>query len=168
LRARHHDLVNFTKKYKGELHEFFLDMKSWRRFKTRHKLAWRKLRFGPSSLSEIPKQRGIYAFTVELSPGKLPGHGYIMYVGITGDESAANLYLRYSQYLRDLTNRQGRPAVLYMMQNWRDDLFFNFVPLPKSSIDLHRIELAFINSIIPPINKRDLEGTISAVKAATF
>lgn len=168
MAAKHHDLVKFTKKYKGELHEFFLDMNRWKKFKTRHKLNWQKLRFGQANHSSIPTQRGIYAFTVELSPTKLPGHGYIMYVGITGDESNANLYKRYAQYLRALKNEDGRPAVLYMMKNWRDHLFFNFVPLPDTSIDLHTIETAFINSVIPPVNKRDLEAHIVSAKAAKF
>lgn len=168
MARKYYDIVNFTKKYKGELHSFFLDLKAWRQFKTRYKLEWQKLRFGPESLPRIPKIRGLYAFTVELSPAKLPVHGYIMYVGITGGDSGATLHSRCYQYLRELKSHEGRPAVLFMMENWRDDLFFNFVPLPNHSVKLEKLERAFINSIIPPINKRDLEADISAAKAATF
>lgn len=82
MALKHHDLVTHTKKYKGELHEFFLDMSSWRKFKTRYSLNWQKLRFREDSHSAVPKLRGIYTFTVELSPAKLPSHGYIMYMGI--------------------------------------------------------------------------------------
>lgn len=166
--GKHHDLVNFTKKYKGELAEFFMDLKSWRRFKTRHTLVWQKIRFGEAHLGSVPKERGIYAFTVELSPTKLPGHGYILYVGITGDNSEANLYKRYAQYLRHLKNQDGRPAVYYMLKNWSDDLFFNFVPVPNATVDLAKIEKSIINAVIPPVNKRDLEATISSAKAAAF
>ena len=166
--GKHHDLVNFTKKYKSELHGFFLDIRSWRRFRTRYKLNWQKTRFGEASHSLIPKERGIYVFRLELAPGKLPAHGYILYVGITGHDSDANLYLRYAQYLRNLKNQDGRPAVYYMLANWADDLFFNFVPLPDRSIDLEKIESAFINALLPPVNKRDLEAEIRAAKAAAF
>jgi hypothetical protein len=109
--GKHHDLVNFTKKYKGDLHSFFLDMNSWRKFKTRFNLDWRKTRFAATTRSIIPRERGIYVFTVELSPTKLPPHSYILYVGITGNQSDANLATRYNQYLLHLRNEDGRPPV---------------------------------------------------------
>jgi len=100
---------------------------------------------------------------------KLPAHGYILYVGITGDESeAANLYKRYGQYLAHQRKEDGRPAVSFMLQNWAGDLFFNFVPLPNKAVNLARIESSFINALVPPINKRDIEGVLRAAKAATF
>ena len=40
--------------------------------------------------------------------------------------------------------------------------------LPNPSVDLGKIEKAFINAIMPPVNKRDLEATIGAAKAAAF
>lgn len=168
MSGKHHDLVNFTKKYKGDSHSFFLDLKNWRRFKTRYKLTWQKLRFGDINHPSIPKERGIYAFTIELDPSKLPMHGYILYIGITGDDSNANLYKRYAQYLLNLKNEDGRPAVFYMLDNWADDLFFNFVPLPDKTIDLAKLETALLNAVLPPVNKRDLEASITAVKAAAF
>lgn len=166
--SKHYDLVNFTKKYKGDLHGFFLDMKSWRRFKTKFRLDWQKIKFDAAGHAAIPRERGIYAFTVELKPSKLPAHGYILYVGITGDTSLGHLHQRYSQYLRNLRREDGRPAVLYMMKNFKDDLFFNFVTLPNRAIDLAKIERAFINAVMPPVNKRDLEANIGAARAATF
>jgi hypothetical protein len=166
--GKHHDLVDSAKKYKGDLHEFFLNMKSWRKFKTRFRLDWQKARFGQGSLALIPKERGIYAFTVELSSAKLPAHGYILYVGITGDNSQANLYKRYSQYLMDFKNENGRPAVVYMLKNWSGDLFFNFVALPNKSVDLAKIETAFINSVMPPVNQTDFSAKIRAAKRAAF
>lgn len=168
MTGKHHDLVNFTKKYKGNLYSFFLDMRSWRRFRTRYNLAWQKLRFCDVSHPSIPKERGIYAFTLELSPSKLPMHGYILYIGITGDDSNANLYKRYAQYLLQLKNENGRPAVFTMLHDWADDLFFNFVPLSDKKIDLAKLETDLLNALIPPVNKRDMDATITAVKAAAF
>ncbi len=166
--AKFYDLVDTTKKYKGDLHSFYLSMKSWRKFKSKYKLDWHKARFEPSVHATIPTVRGMYVFTLELSPGKLPMHGYILYVGITGNTSAATLHTRYGQYLLHLKNKDGRPAVRYMLENWRDDLFFNFVPLSDLKIDLAKIEKAFINAVMPPVNKRDFEATIAAPKAAAF
>jgi hypothetical protein len=168
MAGKYHDLVNTTKKFKGELHEFYMDLTKWRSFKTRHKLSWHKIRFEEQSKNSIPSERGIYIFTVELSPSKLPSHGYIMYAGITGDESAANLNKRFKQYINHLKNQDGRPAVYYMLDNWKNDLFFNFVALPNPSIDLVKIEKSLLNALIPPINKRDMEASIIRKKAAKF
>jgi len=162
------DLVEHTKKYKGNLHEFFLSMPAWRKFKTRYTLAWQKERFTEASHAKIPQQRGIYAFTLELSPSKLPAHGYILYVGITGDTSAATLHSRFGQYVGHWKKKDGRPMVLYMLDNWAGDLFFNFVPLPDKKVDLAKLEKAVINAIMPPVNKRDFEADIAAPKAAAF
>ena len=166
--GRQHDIVNFTKKYKGDLYEFFLDLKRWRKFKTRHNLTWQKLSFGEATRAFVPKERGIYAFTVELAPSKLPMHGYILYMGITGDTSGANLYKRYAQYLRQMKNKDGRPRVSMFLENWADDLFFNFVPLPNPRVDLAKLERDFLNAVIPPINIKDFSAEITAVRAAAF
>lgn len=168
MAGKHHDLVNFTKKYKGDSHDFFLDMKSWRTFKTSYKLAWQKLRFDKATQPSIPKQRGIYAFTLELAPSLLPAHGYILYIGITGDDSNANLYKRYAQYLLHLKNEDGRPAIFYMLDNWNGDLFFNFVPLPDKKVDLAKLEKALLNAVAPPVNKKDMDASITSVRAAKF
>lgn len=168
MAGKHHDLVNFTKRYKAEKHEFYMDLAQWRRFKSRIKFSWEKVRFEEAHHASVPNERGVYIFTVELSPTKLPSHGYIMYVGITGNDSEANLYKRYSQYLRQLKNQDGRPAVYYMLENWAGDLFFNYVAIPDTAVDLSKIEKSIINAIIPPINKRDLDAEITSVKAATF
>ncbi len=162
------DLVEHTKKYKGDLHGFFLSMSAWRTFKTRYKLTWQRERFAEANHGKIPQERGIYAFTVELSPSKLPPHGYILYVGITGDTSAATLRSRFAQYVGHLKKKDGRPAVLYMLDNWSGDLFFNFVPMPNKNVDLAKLEKAVINAIMPPVNKRDFEADIAAPKAAAF
>lgn len=167
--GKHHDLVNLTKKYKGESHEFFLDLNQWRKFNTMHKLAWSKEKFNKPSQKKVPQERGIYVFTVELSSGLLPPHGYIMYAGITGDTSDnRDLRLRFGDYLRQLTNEDGRPAVFYMLKNWSRDLFFNFVSLPDKTIDLAILEQSLLQAIIPPINIRDLGAEITAVQKAKF
>ena len=168
MAPRHYDLVDFTKKYKGDSHSFYLNVGNWSKFKTRYKLEWQKCRFTKANHNAIPKDRGLYVFTVELSPAKLPRHGYILYAGITGDVSKAHLHARYGQYLLNLRNGGGRPAVLFMLENWSGHLFFNFVPLPNKTVDLANLERNFIKAIIPPINKRDFGAKIGNAKAAAF
>jgi hypothetical protein len=162
------DIVDQAAKYKAELREFFLDVGKWRTFRSRHRLAWQKIRFEAQNLSVVPEERGIYAFTLELSPSKLPAHGYIMYVGITGNTSSANLRRRYAQYLREPESLKGRPRVVHMLKKWDDDLFFNFVPLPAPSVNLAKLERAILDAIIPPINERDMSAEIMAARKAAW
>lgn len=167
--GKHHDLVKWTKKYKGDAHEFFLDFGSWKKFKTKHRLVWQRVPFKPESRELIPQVRGIYVFTAVLDWDQLPTHGYLLYVGITGDgTSESNLRIRYGQYVRNLKNEDGRPAVFYMMDNWRDDLAFDFVAIPDPTVDLGQMEADFINALMPPVNKRDFEATKAAVRQSAF
>lgn len=162
------DLVFDTDRYKASLHQFYLDLKAWRQFEFTYPLTWTKLRFDPSNRRQIPKERGIYAFTVALTPSSLPEHGYILYMGITGDDSGGTLNSRYAQYLGDLRRQDGRPKVYYMLERWKDDLFFNFVPVPDRRMSLRKIENAFLSAIRPPVNERDLEARISNARRAAF
>jgi hypothetical protein len=165
----HFDLVANTKKYKGDLHEFYLNFKSWGAFKTRFKLNWTRVEFTPGNQSKIPEARGIYVFSVEYSPSKFPPHGYILYVGITGDgDSMGTLYKRYGHYLGHQRDKTGRPAIVYMLDNWKKNLVFYYTALPKPTIDLANLEQKFLNAAIPPINKRDFDAGITGMKAATF
>lgn len=168
MKGRHRDLVTNAERYKSALHEFFLDTPSWRKFAPSIPLTWQKVKFGESSKPHIPEERGIYAFTMEVAAANLPAHGYIMYMGITGDISAANLRKRFAQYLLDLKNEDGRPKVFYMLQQWSNELFFNFVPIPDVAVSLSDIERSFLNAVAPPINERDFDGDLSAARKATF
>lgn len=165
----HHDLVDHNHRYKGASHTFFLDLRRWRSFKSRYALKWQSVPFIAGSRKLVPQERGIYVFTARLTDSKLPEHGYMLYVGITGDDgSKSNLQLRYGQYERQLKRRNGRPAVYYMMANWRSDLQFNYVPLPNPKVDLAKLEAAFLDSIMPPINKRDFTAKQAAVRQSAF
>jgi hypothetical protein len=168
LMGKFHDLVDFTQRFKGHEHAFYLDAASWRGFTSPVALHWQRVRFGEATRNQVPQVRGLYVFTLEVTDIGLPSHGYIMYVGETGNTSAATLRSRYGQYLRDLAKQDGRPAVYYMMENWRDDLFFNFVEIPDSTIDVKAIQNGFIDAVIPPVNKRDMDAKIMAGKAAAF
>ena len=164
------DLVRSTKKLKSEFAVFHMDIKRWRRFKSRHKLDWQKVRFDKAGQSAVPQERGIYVFSVELEPSKLPIHGYMMYVGITGHDAVdANLRKRVGQYLGYQRRDSGRrPRMRYMLRNWRSDLFFNFAPLPNLNIDLEKMEQAFISAVIPPVNRTDFDADLAGPVIAAF
>lgn len=162
------DLTAATKAYKGELERFYLNLSDWRKFKSRHALNWTKLSFRKQSQKQVPQDRGVYAFSVELTSSQLPAHGYILYIGETGERSAANLRVRFGQYLKQLENGGGRPRVLYMLKNWKEDLQFNFVALPNKAVNLKKIEQDLLSAVMPPINIADFTAEVTAVRKAAF
>lgn len=162
------DLIRRTKRLKGESYAFHLDIPAWRKFKPGITLNWQRVKFDPDSKASVPAVRGVYAFTLEMEDLGLPPHGYILYFGITGNKSKAHLRKRYAQYLREAKTGVGRPRAVYMLNEWPNDLFFNFMPIPDGSVDLAAIESSFLDSIIPPINVADFAADIGAAKKAAF
>lgn len=162
------DLIKRTKQLKADSHEFHLSVPTWRKFSPGIALNWQKVKFDAGGKALVPEERGLYVFTLEVTNLGLPAHGYILYVGITGNTSNANLRKRFGQYLLEAKSGKGRPLVVYMLNEWTGDLFFNFMPVPDKTIDLSAIEKSFINSVIPPINSFDFDGEIGPAKKAAF
>lgn len=162
------DVVQFTDQYKSQFYSFYLDPDGWRKFSTPHSLNWQKVRFEESNRTNIPAQRGIYAFTLEHSPSKFPGHGYILYAGISGHTSQSNLRRRYGQYLENQRTGKGRWHITYMLKKWPSDLFFYFCPLADKSINLKELETILLGAINPPVNRADFPANISAARKAKF
>jgi len=166
--ARPVDLVNAADKYAAALRRFYLDVKSWQTFNTSHALQWDKCRFTKDNRAQIPRERGLYVFTLELSPSELPAHGYILYIGIVGDKNDRTLYDRYGDYLRNLRTLLGRPRVIYMLSKWDGHLFFNFVPLSNKAISLANIEQDFLDAVNPPVNQTDFSADVRAARTAAW
>ena len=162
------DLVKVSKQLRGNTYHFHLDVVSWRKFAAGIPLDWQRVKFNEAGATQVPLIRGVYVFTIEVQDIGLPTHGYIMYFGITGDDGKGNLRTRYRQYLREPTRKRRRPRVTYMLTEWSEDLFFNFMPIPDTSVDLSVIEKSFLNSVIPPVNFSDFDGDIGPARKASL
>lgn len=162
------DLIADVDHHKANLWSVYLDLKKWREFQSSSDLCWIRHKFNGSNKKYIPKERGIYVFTIALDSSLLPEHGYILYMGITGHEGNSNLYKRYNQYLGDLNRKSGRPKVYNMLARWNGDLFFSYVPIQDKRISLKKIETDFLSAIRPPVNERDFKANISSAKRAAF
>jgi hypothetical protein len=161
------DLAAAAKAYRGEMQRFFLDMSQWRKFKSRYRLRWQKVPFAQASKALIPNMRGIYIFTLQLEPSRLPAHGYILYAGQTGAaNSSATLRSRFAQYWRNYTTGRGRAKVVFMVQNWKTDLQFNFAPIADTGVNLVKLEKKLLNAVQPPINSKDFDAEITAIRSA--
>jgi hypothetical protein len=156
-----HEAFNALKIYERT---FILSPRQWRTEKLDVKLDWAWVRFTEKNVDSVPDTRGLYAFIVEHHPSNFPPHGYIMYVGITGDTSDdRSLRLRFRDYLRERNN--GRSKVVVMLNQFKKNLFFHFAPVPDKSQSLEQIETALLSAIIPPCNE-SFDATIrQAIKA---
>lgn len=146
---------------RAESHAFLLSPQQWRTFNPAITLNWQRIRFNTANRASVPKEPGVYAFTVEYQGAGLPQHGFIMYFGITG----RNLFIRFGEYLRE-KSRGRRLSVQMMLNEFEDDLFFHFVPLNLNVAQLKALETSLIDAIMPPINEGDYSAEMKRKRRA--
>ena len=81
-------------------------------------LSWHSVKFGPAAKKSVPEEPGLYAFVVQIPYAGLPPHGWVMYIGQTGDgTSDATLRGRFGQYLQE-KKKFKRARVFFMLNAW--------------------------------------------------
>jgi hypothetical protein len=136
---------------------FVLDPVGWSKFQTQATLDWWYVPFESSYRTAVPTTRGVYAFVVEYTTAQFPPHGYLMYIGISGNSNQRTLRLRYSDYLRGVT-KEKRERVKWMLNKFQGCLFFYFAEVSDRRIDLAKLETDLLNVTHPPCNKADFSG----------
>lgn len=144
---------------------FVISPKQLRKFTTRAVLTWGKVKFTPSNRASIPTDRGIYAFVAEHNENQLPPHGYVMYVGISGDKSSHNLRRRYGDYLREKRIKK-RAGIHYMLNKWGTCLYFHFAVVNDRRISLLNLEKAMSDALVPPFSQNDFSAEIREARRA--
>ena len=137
---------------------FILDPSGWAKFETKVKLDWWYVPFESTNRQSVPSTRGIYAFVVEYNQSQFPPHGYLMYIGITGNANKRTLRNRYSDYLRGIKSEK-RARVRWMLNKFDGCLSFYFAEIPDRRVNLEKLESDLLNVIHPPCNKADFTGT---------
>lgn len=155
-----HDFVQKVDAVKADSRRFYVSPARWRKSRVTTALHWCKVKFLRDNKSLIPAQRGIYAFTVQHDNDHFPPHGFIMYIGITG-EVAKNrtLQKRFMDYLYE-KKRAKRPKVHYMLNKYEKDLYFYYCPIADGGIDLGELELNLNDAILPPVVVKDFSAEI--------
>lgn len=127
-------------------------------------LEWNSLQFNEDNKKGVPEDRGVYAFVVQHNDNNLPCHGYITYVGITGNESKErNLNKRYKDYLRD-QKKPKRIHIHEMLTKWKDCIYFYYAAIEDRDIDLSDVEKKLNDAIIPPYSKNDFTAKVKQAK----
>ena len=161
-----HDIVQAVDEIKKDRRDFYLSPTRWRRSKVTFPLVWNEVKFEAANANSIPEQSGVYAFVVRHENNHFPPHGYVMYIGITGDVGPTRtLRVRYRDYLNE-KKRDKRPRVNYMLNKYENDLYFCFVPLDRNVVDLGKLELDLNDCILPPVVVKDFTAEIRALVGA--
>ena len=131
-------------------------------------LDWDSISYGLEEIDRVPDdKRGIYAFAVCQQSEILPPHGYILYIGIAGQDSERSLRARYRDYLTKSHIRK-RPKIKFMIGTWSEVLRFFFAPVKEdvSSDDLKTLELQLNTALLPPFSVNDLEAEVREKRRA--
>ena len=131
-------------------------------------LAWNSVSYGNEERNRVPAdKRGVYAFAVSMNNGKLPPHGYILYMGIAGKDSERSLRARYGDYFSPSKVRK-RPRIARMIGTWHQVLHFFYAPVDDdvSNDELKALEIRLNTALMPPFSEGDLEAEIKQKRRA--
>ena len=131
-------------------------------------LEWHSIRYGHAEMDQVPDdRRGVYAFAVRIDSAVLPPHGYILYMGIAGDDSNRPLRERYREYLTP-SKVKSRAGIARMIGDWHEVLQFIFAPVEDNmpTQDLQRLETQLNTALIPPYSEGDIDADVRARRRA--
>jgi len=134
---------------RGYRETFLLWPKLWQKWNPPITLKWKGKPFSKSSGPSIPNNPGVYAFVVQ--PRVPPGvpHSILMYVGM----SDRPLRARFREYLREMADPSGRPAINTMLQMYKGYLHFYCATVAKPAKPKD-IEDHLLETLAPPMNKQ--------------
>ncbi len=145
------DLVKAHTKAKSHRVEALMMPEFWTAYKSPHTLVWNRVQFGVDA-SVLPNNKvGVYCFVIEPGIAALPCCGLLVYIG----RAKTNFRRRYSEYLEEKTDLEGRIKVVVMLNQWSKHLAFYYAELPTkedAASEENRLLTAFVpefNSILP-------------------
>jgi hypothetical protein len=145
---------------RGYRETFLLWPRNWQKWNPPATLKWKSKPFSSASRDSIPKSPGVYAFV--LQPRIPPGvpHSLLMYVGMTDRP----LRERFCEYLREMTDASGRPAISTMLNMYQGYLHFYCATVAKPATP-KEMEDHLLETLAPPMNKQ-YPATIRRITAA--
>lgn len=154
-----HDFVQKVDALKVDIRSFMISPTRWRTSRVAIPLVWTFLPFTKANRANVPQQAGVYAFVVRHVNDHFPGHGFIMYIGITGaNGNGRTLHDRYGDYLRE-QQKNKRPKVHYMLDKYSEDIYFAY-SATDPAINLEALELDLNDAIIPPVVVKDFSAEV--------
>jgi hypothetical protein len=159
------DFIKEVDRGKTFKREFILNTDYWKQFnESEIRLNWEKIKFAKNNIKNIPNKPGIYSFAISNDNINLPSNSYIIYIGIVGYkvQSTRTLRQRYKEYLLE-QERLKRPNVTYMLNKWKDYIYFYYAEVSEENIDLQKIEKTLCKTLLPPCNQNDFNGEMRKI-----
>jgi excinuclease UvrABC nuclease subunit len=146
------DLINSGKEIAAYKQEFTLLPKAWDDYNRDHDCDWSCEPLEEDNAGEIPQESGVYNLIVEPGIACHPSCGYLMYVGETKD-----LNRRFSEYLRELDDKRGRPLIRKLLFMWKGNITFYYVKIDEGL--KKSVQDDMISAYRPPFNI-EMDATI--------
>lgn len=170
-----YDVINRPRRAKIYKQDFLLWTEQWNTYiNPQISLNWKCVKFERGRANQIPTEKGVYAFFVEPRIAQFPSHGYLMYIGQAGHNSQRNLRKRFNDYLydknlseRELLKSPSREHIHDMLNIWEDYLYFYYVEVDPSQMDIKQLEQKLLDTFAPPFVDRGYSAKVGrAVKVA--
>ena len=159
----YHDPVSQQKDVRIYRRAFFLWKQQWDVYTDPPiPLDWQCVKFERGNASQIPKEKGVYAFFIEPRIAKFPSHGYLIYIGQSGYKSKRDLRKRFRDYFYD-KKRPKKIQVNLMLNTWEDYLYFYYAKVDPAQIDLKQLEQKLLDTFTPPYVKRGYSAYVKEV-----
>ena len=159
----YYDVVDQQKDVRIYRKRFFLWKQQWDAYSPPPiPLDWQCVKFEKDNASQIPTEKGVYAFFIEPRIGKFPPHGYLLYIGQSGHNSKRHLRKRFRDYLYD-KKRPKKILVNLMLNTWEDYLYFYYAKVDPAQIDLKQLERLLLDTFTPPFVKRGYSAYVKDV-----
>lgn len=135
---------------RGHRHSILLWPKLWNEWNPPIQLRWKGKKFSKSSQNNIPNKSGVYAFVIQ--PGITIGLpiSVLMYIGQTDRP----LRQRFGEYLHEMKNPTGRPAISTLLQMYTSKHLFFYCAIVRSPSLPRDIETLLLESLVPPMNRK--------------
>ena len=154
-----HDIIPSANIARNYLQKFILWPRQWRSLSLPIRLTWKCIKYTKGNMRKLPKQKGVYAFTVKPKIGNLNNVCYLMYIGKAKDQT---LRTRCRQYFYEQHKPKPRIRIMRMLSNWSNNLYLYYAAITSTTISVDSIEDKLISAFIPPINS-EFPGTLSSI-----
>lgn len=125
-------------------------------------LVWQKVDFNLSSRAMVPKEKGVYAFALEINHTSMVPVTHILYIGKAGDTDSSNtLWKRYYDYIRT-EKVADRVRIAEMLRQWRGKLSYYYAVV-GDEFSTGVIEESLLDILIPPYNRGDYSVELSSL-----
>ena len=125
-------------------------------------LDWQCVKFEKNNASQIPTEKGVYAFFIEPRIANFPSHGYLIYIGQAGYKSKRNLRKRFRDYLYN-KEKPKRIRIHFMLNTWENYLYFYYVVVDSTQMDLEQLEQKLLDTFTPPFVDRGYSAYVGDV-----